>query len=482
MSRAGALSPSGAAALLAAALCTGGARAQNAAEDGVPRAILMEFDDAWRRADLDAIMRPVSPTFGCELYGKIDYGKLRTTYEDLLGQLPGSTCRTEVLRLLTIGESTQAFICRNIDSASGQPLEQLCHVVYLQREGPDLRIVGLEEYDAEGLLSLRGGAYDSDAGLFSFPVPEGVFLVPCPKIGFALERVLLRGMDLQCEIELFLLQTSRAYDLERALDTDLQLWSQENAPAKVELRTPIQVAGRTALRAQARYYGAECALSARQKKVERRLIRVYVRLDERFLLAIDLRCPKTILEECVALFDALLGSLRVDVPEGMTYGEAMRTRRGWGKLPDNRFEKPEAGFLLQAPPDFEIEAAESGSLFSLRAHRLRDPRTTIQIDGVELMDPSLGIPEMIAVDDAAYSRAAPAGHNIVCRKRVIGGRTVVQVDRQTQEAASDRFESVIYLRGARHLFTVRVVGTLDEVKRASSDLDTILATIKIEND
>ncbi len=480
MSRGGVRCALAVAAVLMAA--PAGAATQSASEDAPARAILLGFDDAWGKGDRDALMLPVSPTFGCELYGKIDYGKLRTTYGDLLGQLPGSTCATEILRLSTIGETTQAFVCRSIAAVGGELLEQLCHVIYLQQEGPDLKIVGLEEYDAEGLDSLRGQRYESDAGLFSLPVPEGVFLIPCPKIGFALDRVLLRGMDLQCEIELFLLKTCRAYDLDRALDTDLQLWAQENAPAKIELRTPVQVAGRAALRAQARYYGAECALSARQKKVERRLIRVYVQLDECFLLAIDLRCPKALLEQSVAVFDPLLASLHVDVPEGLTYGEAMKARRGWGKVPNNRFEQAEAGFVLEAPPDFEVEAAESGALFSLRAHPRRDPHTTIQIDGVELMDPNLSIPEMIAVDDAAYSRAAPTGHNIVSRKRVVGGRTVVQVDRQTQEAASDRFESVIYLRGARYLFTVRVVGTLDEVKRASSDLDAILTRIKIEGD
>lgn len=436
-------------------------------------AILTAFDAAWSAGDLDGLVGPVAPEFGCEIYDGVDARHLRATLENLRELLPGTTCRTEVLQLKGDGRVLQAFLCRKFTGAAGV-IEELCHVLYLRRTQNKLRLIGLEEFDHAGFERLTAGRYANETCALSFELPPGMFVVPRPPPGFYLERLLLRGDDLQSVIELVLLHTSRPYVLEDAIEHDLDRWLRDNMPAKVETRTRTTLAGFPAFRAVARYSGPECSLTRGddRKVTPRRLTRVYVQLGDRFLLAVDLKTPRELHGAATDRLDALLDSLVVDVPAAASYADVVGRRLGWGCLPEGRFESREAGFVVQAPPGFQLELFRTDSLFTVQARR-PPGSAIIRIDGVEKLDPEVTLEEHIAVDETQRGEA------LARKSLMVSGRSAVQVDRQLKRAGID-YESVIYIGGGRYLFTVRVTGTEDEVRRATDDLNAILRGISID--
>ncbi|MFH0944371.1 MAG: hypothetical protein V2A76_04160 [Planctomycetota bacterium] len=445
------------------------------------KALLTRFDAAWSRADLDAIMEPVSPLFGCELYGKVDPVQLQTVYEDLLQQLAGSRCETHVLGLKDDGHLIQAVVCRRYTSQGRDLLEEQCHLIYLRKELATLRIVGLEEFEHEGLEAIQGNRYVSPNSMFSFEIPEQTFVVPRPRIAFALEHVLLRGEELQSEFEIFLLATARPFDLDQALDHDLEEWVRTNAPAKIEKLTRTKVAGYPARRADARFDGSECSLGGRNERVtERRLTRVYAQLDPSVLLAIDLRGLPRNRDSDQAMLKDLLQSIRIDCPEGQKYGDELSRRRGWGRLQGATFANDAAGFSLRAPPGFALELSHGGSLFSLNAIRPAPDAPLIRIDGIAMLDQSMSLDDMIEVDNAARSQVSrDSPSRISSRKRQVAGRDAVQVDRPLARSAGNQYETVVYVTTGPYLITVRVVGSLDQLRAAAEDLDRLLESITI---
>ena len=445
------------------------------------KALLTGFDRAWSQADLDAIMEPVSPLFGCELYGKVDPTQLQSVYEDLLEQLAGSRCETHVLGLKDDGHLIQAVVCRRFTSADDELVEEQCQLIYLRKELASLRIVGLEEFEHEGLEAIQGNRYVSPDSMFSFEIPARTFVVPRPRIAFALEHLLLRGEELQSELEIFLLGTTRPFDLDQVLNHDLQEWVRANAPAKIERITRTKVAGYPARRADARFHGSECSLGGRSERVtERRLTRIYAQLDPSVLLAIDLRGLPRNKDSDQAMLRDLLKSIRIDCPEGQTYGRELNRRRGWGRLQDATFANDAAGFSVKAPPGFEFELSHGGSLFSLNAIRPTPDAPMIRIDGIAMLDRSMSLDELIQVDNAAQSQVANrASSQIHSRKRRVAGHEAVQVDRPLAKSDGNQYETVVYVSTGPYLITVRVVGSLDQLRGAAEDLDRLLESITI---
>jgi len=454
------------------------------------RSLLTSFDAAWKRHDLQAIMEPVSEQFGCELYGEVDAKQLRLVYQDLIEQLPETRCRTNVLKLVDDGRLIQATVCRKFTSEKGQLVEEQCQLIYLRKERSELKIVGLEEFEHAGLESIQGDTYRSPQSMFSFEIPPRAFVVPRPRMAFALEHVLLRGEDLKNEVEIFLLRTSRPFDLEQALDHDLEEWVRKNAPAKVELRTHSRVADYPAMRAEVRYQGAECSLSGRdERSAPRRLTRIYVQLDDPILLAIDLRSESSCNEASQKMLSRLLESIEIDCARSQSYLEELCRRRGWGRLENGRFVSDAAGLTVQAPPGFQLELAQAGSLFSLQARRPTADSPRIRIDGIAMLDQGLSLEELIEDDNAACGRRASAaggangaGRNpdgIRSRPRRVSGKQAVQVERPLNSASCDQHETVVYVSSGPYLITVRVIGSLDQIRAASEDLEQILESISI---
>lgn len=448
------------------------------------RKVLESFDPAWADSDLDALMDPVSPSFGCEIYGQIDPVRLKLVYADLIADLAGSRCSTEIHSLADDGKVIQAYVCRLFHASDDTLLEEQCQLIYLRRERARIRIVGLEEFDHEGFEAIADGRYRSATTLLSFAIPEQTFVVPRPRVGFALEHLLLRGEQLQTEIELLLIRTSSPFQLAPALDHDLRDWERRNAPAKIELLTDLKVSGFPARKAVARYRGSECSLDGGSQQAEQRhLVRVYVQLDETYLLAVDLRTPSKLLKSASRDFDRLLDSFRVELPEGETYAGAVRQQHGFNRLSERRFENRAAGIQVEAPPGFELELSESSSLFSLRALRADGTPSAVRIDGVELIDPAVSLDEMIAVDDAAYQRfSEESALKKSTRSREVGGQSAVQVDRLPDSDPAGRLETVVYLTSGAFIITVRIAGSVDEIRDAQQDLEAILDSISIRRE
>ena len=488
-----------AAGVVGLALLTGAPLLANQTQEHAPvtradytraKSLLAGFDSAWSRGDLQAIMDPISPKFGCELYGEVDATQLRLVYQDLIEQLNGTRCATHVLRLVDDGQLIQATVCRQFTSARNQLVEEQCQLIYLRKELSELRIVGLEEFEHEGLEAIDGDTYRSPKSMFSFKIPSRSFVVPRPRLAFSLEHVLLRGEELRSEVEIFLLKTSRPFDLEQALDHDLEEWVLKNAPAKVETRAHTRVADYPAMRAEVRYQGAECSLAGRSEKASpRRLTRIYVQLDDTILLAVDMRAEASRQDENQALLSGLLASFEIDCPRDESYLLKLRQRRGWGRLKAGKFVSDAAGFTVQAPPGFELELSQGSSLFCLQVGRPASGKPRIRIDGVAMFDQALSIEELIEVDNAAASpgrnrsdntrRTSEDPGSFRSTKRRVSGRSAVQVERPVDSPSTDQYETVVYVSSGPYLITVRVIGTLDQIRAASEDLEQILESISI---
>ncbi len=460
-----------------AAAVTAEARQSGVSSDDYSRAeaVLTSFDRAWGASDLDGIMAPISPQFGCELYGEVDAGMLRNTFATLFDMLPRSQCRTQVLGVADDGRHIQAYVCRKFTSDDSL-VEELCHLVYLKKESGKLRIIGLEEFDHEGYECVQSGRYSNPRLALSFHVPAGTFFVPRPKNGYFLERVLLRGHGLESSIEIMLLPTNDPIDLDAALTRDLGQWLSENAPAKLQRREPSSVAHHPAVRADARYSGMQCALSGRdQKMVQMELTRIYAQLDASVLLAIDLNAPRSLHAEAAAMLASVLESIEVSPPEGHTYGEWLAGQFGWGPITSGKFESDVSGFSVHAPPGFALERTHSPALFTLRA-RSPSGNSVILIDAVERIDPETSLDELIAVDEAAI----PAKRE---RERhcTVGGQSAIQVDRRI-EAPPSRFESVVYVGYGNYVFTIRTSGSADAIDAARADLERLLRNVSLRHE
>ncbi len=136
-----------------------------------------------------------------------------------------------------------------------------------------------------------------------------------------------------------------------------------------------------------------------------------------------------------------------------------------------------AGFSLNLPDGFELELARTHAVFSLQARRPAPGEPRIQIDGIEMIDPQLSLDKWIAVDDATYSRRGKNKYKK--RRRRVAGRAAVQVERQFESASDELYETVVYVNSGTFLITVRVAGSLDQIRLAADDLEAVLASISI---
>lgn len=447
------------------------------------RALIESFDAAWAAHDLDRLMAPVSPFFGCELYGDVNASQLRETYELLLlGDLGDTRSSTHVLDVHYEAPHLQVFTCRTFSPTGrpNQPVEELCHVYYLKPEREHLAIVGLEEYDHRDYECLRDDRYEQSRFAFSFTRPEGFFAVPVPDTGAALAEVVLRGDGLRTELRLLILQRAEPIDLVAAFDADLQDWMRANPPAKVETRRRTEVAGLRAQQAVIRYSGSSCRLAGTERDVEpRRSRRVYVALDERHLLTLTLIAPRTSFAAASDALDGLLESLEIDLDDGATYTETIENRNGWGHQEGGFFACPDSGLFVQAPEGFDLELTRTGAVLSLRASPTGGGPTTgaasFQIDCVPLLDPDVPLTDLIAQDDRNRTTSRRSRQD--CR---VGDLRAVRVDRELPMAgARARMEKIVYVRSGRHVVTIRVAGTPSEVESAQPALDSLLEGISI---
>ncbi len=441
------------------------------------RALLEAFDAAWADGDLDAMTAPLSPFFGCELYGDVNASQLREAFGLLLDDLSGTRARTHVLAVRAEGEYVQAFTCRLFSPVDrpARTVEELCHVYYLKGADDALSIVGLEEYDHDGYSCLRPDRFVQERFAFSFDLPPGTFVVPVPDTGASLEEVVLRGDGLKSEIRLVLLQCDEPLDLEEAFDTDLKDWMRENRPAKVERRRRTEVAGRPAIRASVRFSGASCRLAGVGRDVEpKRARRTYVALDDTHLLAVTMQTPRKDEAAADAALEAVLRSFELDLDEGRTYGETIERRNGWGRRDDGFFACSDSGLVVQAPEGFALDLVRTGPFVSLRAAP-KDGGVSFRIDCVPLLDPDVPLEELIDLDAAAREATQRARLS-----RQVGDRNAVQVDR-TFHAGSPRLrmEKIVYVRNGRHVVTIRVCGSPDDVEAAEPALEELLTGISI---
>ncbi|MFG0316582.1 MAG: hypothetical protein ACF8XB_04860, partial [Planctomycetota bacterium JB042] len=441
------------------------------------RAVLESFDAAWAAGDLDAMTSPLSPFFGCELYGDVNASQLREAFGLLLEDLTGTRSATHVLSVRAEGEYVQAFTCRlfsPLDRPS-RTVEELCHVYYLKGAADDLSIVGLEEYDHDGYSCLRPDRFVQPRLAFSFDLPRGAFVVPAPDTGAALEEVVLRSGGLKSEIRLLLLRTDEPFALEEAFETDLKEWTREHRPAKVERRRRTEVAGRPAIRASLRFSDASCRLAGVGRDVEPKSARrIYVALDDTHLLAITMQAPRKDEAAADAALESVLASFRLDLDEGRTYGETVERRNGWGRREDGFFACSDSGLIVEAPQGFELDLIRTGPFVSLRASPASGG-VSFRIDCVPLLDPDVPLEELIDLD--AATREATQHARL---PRQVGDRSAVEVDR-TFRAGSPRarMEKIVYIRNGRHVVTIRVCGSREDVEAAEPALEELLSGISI---
>lgn len=505
--------------LAAAALCLsllGNGPGDDAA---LAERLILDFDGAWNRGDVDALMAPVSSRFGCDMYGEIDVARLEDTFRRLLDRFAGSTCRTEIVDFApatTDMPVIRAFTRRRIES-KGRLLEELDHVLYLRREWDGLRITGLEDFDADALERVKTRssdgtvAYANPSLAYRFDAPAGMFVVPVQPSGAALDHVLVRAADLGDEIELFVIQTCVPFEVERALDADLDAWTAAADQGVVEERADVRLPGAPTARAAqaiARYVGASCSLSGGvSAKRGRRMVRVYAQLDRCLLLAIDLRSSADRYPVAHASFDRLVESLAFDAPPGAEYGRLVLARKGLGPVARGVFRDARSGFTMNAPRGSELSRIATNGLFHLvvltpvvvaaepdaaftplggRAAPGSESTASIEVhvEAMALMDPDMPLADFANAQDLA--RAACVGQSggalVVTPRapRTIAGVPGITIERRTRTRESVSIERCAYFVRNGIAFTARVESTEPAAPAAATALWRVLDTIRFD--
>ncbi len=460
--------------------------------DASARAVVLSFDDAWNHRDVGALMAPISSRFGCDMYGEINVSHVESTLRSLLDHLRGSTCRTEIVELAGDDPVIRVFARRRIQN-DGRTVEELNHVLYLRREPDGLKVTGLEDFDpvAFGRLSppLESGArrYENPRLAYRFVVPADTFAVPAPPIGAALDHVFVRAADLGDEIELFVIQTAEPFEVERALDRDLEAWTTQVDRGVVETRETAWIRGARAERATARYLGASCALiGGESAKSARRMVRTYAQLDRRFLLAIDLRASEERFPSARATLDALLESIAFDAAPGADYGRLVTSRNDCGVVADGKFRCARTGFALDAPEGFSLERVATNAQCHLVAtvgtQREGETAIEVHVEAEALMDPATTLGDFAMAQDLALEACVgERGGQLTVTPRAdrsVGGEPSVVAERRVKTPDGTRVERCAYFVKNGVAYTLRVESTPALAADAAAALTRILDRVR----
>lgn len=455
--------------------------------------VVTRFDADWASADFGRVMMdPFSQSFGCEFYGDIDARQLCEAFADMKKEMRGSRCVTRILRTQQIGSRVQVIACRRFEAADSRPLagdaqptapapiEEQCHVFYLQPERDALKIVGIEEYDPRGLADLGGPAehrYANRDLALEFDVPEGMFCVPRPRM-CALDHVVLRGDELRTQLHVLLMLTDGPLDLQAAFDHDMQRFQREHPGAEVKGRRSVSLLRFPALEAEASYMACGCTFTAgRESKRARRSLRRYAQVDKNVLLAVELDHESTDKRSAEACYQSLLRSLQIGVAPGASYYDLLAHRFGWGPIDGGRFAHEPTGFALAAPSGFSLEKTRAISLFHLVARRGRTP---IQVEGIELLEPECDVESLGAGDDANFLAGSDPGAGFTAehRPRTVASRDALLVERRLK-SDSRRAQDTLYVMIPGVVFTISASGSESDVAAARKDLDAIAEAITL---
>jgi len=452
-------------------------------------AIAIGFDEAWSNGDLDAVMAPFSPNFGCELYGGINQRVMRMAYEDLLEAYPDSTCETRVLGIARQGDHIQVKVCRLLRDADGAPVDEQCHALYLgpsrePRNRPasehDLQILGLEEHWHRGPATIVDGVYRNSGCALSFEIAPTMFTVPAPRVGMTLDRVVLRSDDLDEEIQMVLLRDRGTNTAEEALEQDLRRWSQTEPSARLELRTEREVAGRPAYLVEHSYRGAGCSLQGSKAKASPRIsTRVYVDVGAPYLLVIWMDRDKRGGDES-SLLEDLLESIELHPDEGSDYAATVDRRHGFGRVPGGRFEASQAGLIIH-DPELNLDQWSRNGLLCLTATEpgTREPR--VYVDAIPLQCDDLTLAELVRMDDDRYLSIFENPDAAIIRNEPtqVGGRKATLVERSYGGSSPRHAETVVYVVHEQRQITLRVVGSSADVDRARPLLNRVQKAVDL---
>lgn len=466
------------------------------------RDLLLEFDRAWEKRDVAAMMRNVSPTFGCSFYGGLGAAQLEKSYTLLLEELPATRCATQVVRITEKKSMIQAYVRREffpldseVENATAAPLETQCLVVYMQRlavaksaattdGAAALRIVSLEEYDPSTLSRIQGDRYvDPETGL-SLDLPDGLFVVAAPHFQGLLQLV-LRTEDLHGELLVSLELFADPFELEPAFDQDLRDFQKHITDADVERRHSLRVASYPALRADGTYRGGACSLQPQNpdESHPRTFARVYAQPDPAILLSIRLDAETRIVERLRPRFDELLAGVQLSTKRGETYGDGLRRRLGFGPLVSGTFRCRESGFSVAAPPGFTLERVPSAGCFALRARRASDA-LTVTLEANELIDPDCDPSEIAELDDDMFlstvSELAGPHARVEHARVTLGALSGLRVDRAAgspRASGALRSNIAFYAIQDRYLMIAEVQGDCDDAT-ARAVLESVVRGVR----
>lgn len=443
------------------------------------RAIAVGFDEGWAAGDLDLIMRDFSPDFGCKLYGGIDQHVLRKAFEHLLEQYPRSTCETRVLGIERHDPYIQVKVCRLLrDPVDGAPREELCHILYLAAssgagdpagcdDGP-LQVYALEEHAHGGAAIIQDRAFKNpDCGL-SFDIPPSMFAVNAPRVGMALEHVLLRSHDLDEEIHVVVLRNRAARSAKESLDQNLLRWTRAEPTARLELRTEFDIAGFPGYLAEYTYRGSGCSLrSSPSENRPRSATRVYVDVDAPYLLAIAMDRKATPDAPSSPLLDQLVSTLRLTPDPGKSYAATIDGRFGFGPVRGGHYEAGQAGLIID-DPGLSLDQCSRNGLYSITATEVGGTEPLVYIDAVPLQCAELTLDELVRMDNDRYLHASGDPDAVIIEEEAarIGGRTGLRVHRSTRGATRRHAETVVYVVHEGRQITLRIGGSTAEVASA----------------
>lgn len=488
---------------------TTGLRATEEVES-TTRRILTAFDAAWAAGDLDSMMSPFSPKFGCALYGGLDREVLHHAFDTLHTEvLPDTRCHTRVLAFQFLEPTAQALVTREFHAADGALREQQWHTFYLRRPAREiakdtkdaatshpLEIVALEEFDPAALDQIRDDHYLGRASGLRLELPRDLFVV-LPPCSSSIDRITLRTPDLEDEIRITVKCFSDPFDLEHRLDEDLENWRAGRVDADIRLRRASKILGRPAVRVDVTYRGPTCQLDphGRDDLRERTLIRVYVALDSEVLLAVDLDAGSERVTPLTQRFDALIAGLRIDEPGAKKpaaitagYGRRLLQRIGLGPLPEGRFTDPTTQIEIEAPSGYSLRRVPCDAAFALEARPLDPSRAsafTIRIEAIEPADPRLDLESFVTYEDLGFADLCDElGHRrptIQYTAMQKGDLSVLQVERKLEvdPDGADRIQLARYLRVRERILVIETSVTPAERAEALRGLDSVCSRLRL---
>lgn len=403
---------------------------------------LTSFDEAWGAGEIDRLGRAFAETIWNPTYGRLTPSVMEDVFSEIRRRLDGASCRTRVLGTRRLDGRTQAFLCRTFVS-SGRVIEEECHVVYVVRRDGRYVIDGFEDYCHEGLAGLSDGLWRPPGLPLAVPLPSDLFFVPHPPCGRVLVNAHLRTPDLRSALGLLVLHSGEPVDLHRALRLDLSCVAEDRELEVIEPDRCTRTLGRPAV---------ECAYRLRDGSETRLGGRVYVALDETYLLALTWSAPEENADAHRRLFEKWVAGVSLDLAPGERFAEAVDRMRGWGEIRGRTFHCPETGLRLDAPEGVRLRLDHTGGCTSLVAAS-EDGSVRVQIDCVRLEEDCRDLEEYAAEDEAIGSL-----ERLRARRAEMGGHRVLEVLRRR----GDRFERVLYLCEAGRLVTLTVVGSSEE--------------------